>query len=303
MALIDKFFAWAIMKHIKWSPLAFGGCELSNEGKGSDIVNAVVSLANAVPIYDDALKPMMQETGKALSVVGRAVNVALMPVRGFVWGAEAIEDWIATRVAKKLEGVPEEKIVTPDLAVAGPTIEALKYSGHKADLSEMFAGLFASAMRSDLKDKAHPTFVEFIKSLSSLDARVFVVICQGRALPAINVGRILTGNEGSVSIVKFFNPDFCKVEGATGHNGACDILKIQSSVENLQRLGLVDATSEMFLTSVEMGERYEKIKSDLIIKAFEERFKDGGGTELKKSIVQLTQTGKYFRDVVFSSPN
>jgi len=69
--------------------------------KISKAINAVTSLVRAVPVYDDAVQPVARQTGKALETVGRAVNTALMPVKGLVWSAEQIEKWIDDRVAKK----------------------------------------------------------------------------------------------------------------------------------------------------------------------------------------------------------
>jgi len=142
----------------------------SDNSKVSNTIDAVTRLTKAVPIYDDAFKPIAQETGKALSTVGKTVNMVLLPIRGMVWGAEKIEDWIAKEVSAKLEYTSEIDIVTPDLSIAGPTIEALKYNGHKPELSELFSGLMASAMKKDLAPFAHPTFVEKIKSMTAFDA-------------------------------------------------------------------------------------------------------------------------------------
>ena len=49
-------------------------------------IDSVTALSKAVPIYDDAVKPLAKETGKALGTVGKAVNVALEPLAGLVWG-------------------------------------------------------------------------------------------------------------------------------------------------------------------------------------------------------------------------
>ncbi len=83
-------------------------------------------MVKEVPVYEDAIRPLAKETGKALQTVGRTVNAALLPVRGLVWGIEQIEDFVQSKVSRKLENTPVEKICSPDPAVAGPALESLR---------------------------------------------------------------------------------------------------------------------------------------------------------------------------------
>ena len=68
-------------------------------GTVSGTVKAVSELAKAVPIYQDAVQPAAKEAGKSLHLVVRAVNAALTPVEGLVWGVERIRDFVRERVA------------------------------------------------------------------------------------------------------------------------------------------------------------------------------------------------------------
>ena len=138
----------------------------------NNTINAVSGLVKEVPIYQDTIQPIAKEAGKALHTVGKVVNVALMPIRGLVWGFEQIEDFIQSKVEKKLEDVPIEEICTPDPSVAGPAIESLRYVGHNESLSELYANLIASAMDSKTAKTAHPSFVDIIKNMSSDEALV-----------------------------------------------------------------------------------------------------------------------------------
>ena len=54
-----------------------------------EVVKAVGELAKTA--YGDALAPMSKEVGKALSTLGRAINVALAPLRVVVWSYEQFE--------------------------------------------------------------------------------------------------------------------------------------------------------------------------------------------------------------------
>ena len=144
-------------------------------GQVTEIANAVAAVVKEVPVYQDAIQPAAQELGKALGTVAKLVNIALAPVSGLVWGYEQIREFTATKVAEKLKGVPEEEIITPKPNVAGPAIEALRYTGHEESLSEMYANLLATAMTKDKASLAHPAFVEIIRQLTPDEAKILAL--------------------------------------------------------------------------------------------------------------------------------
>jgi hypothetical protein len=276
----------------------------SNEdgANNSSVTGQLVQLANAVPIYQDALQPMMQETGKALSVLGRTVNVALAPIRGLVWGAEKVEEWVATSVSERLKGVDPAKIVTPDLAIAGPTIEALKYHGHKAELSSMFAGVLAGAMRIDLKEKVHPSFVEKIRLMTILDAKVFQLIASRRVYPTIDISQVVEGFAGKTTFSKFLNPQFIEV-GLSLDIPKSEVLGlVQGCIEHLDDLGLINAKVGSQLTAEINLKMYEEIIEGEICSHFRSLDVVGQTTyTFDKSLVELTKLGEHFHDVTSES--
>lgn len=142
------------------------------------------ALGRAASEFGRELEPLGKEAGE---VVVRAVRVGLHAVSGFVWAFEQIADFVEKAVAKKLKDVPPEKIVAADPRIAVPAIEALRYSGQDADIREMFASLIASDMNSDTKERAHPSFVEIIKQMSAIDAKLL------RAVIADHGGILFSG--------------------------------------------------------------------------------------------------------------
>lgn len=146
------------------------GEEQSKESNVKTTIDAVTGLVKAVPIYDDAIQPAAKQIGKSLETVTKLVNIALLPLKGVVWGYDQIESWINTRVAEKLKNVDADKIVTPNLQIAGPAVEALKYAGQDENLRELFANLLATAMNKETLKKAHPGYVDIIKNLVSDEA-------------------------------------------------------------------------------------------------------------------------------------
>ena len=239
--------------------------------KLSNKITAVADLAKAVPIYEDAIKPAALETGKALGLVGRAVNVALMPLRGIVWSAERIEHWLADKVATKLSGIPPEHIVSPDIQIAGPTIEALKFTVDKPVLQEMFAGVMAGAMNKDTCEDIHPSFVEKIKNLSELDAILFSYIATNDPIATLQFFTKTRDVEGQSKIVNFFNPEFCRIYSKKYPERKKQLAAIEASVEHLGNLGLVSAVDYGELTGSKSRKEYQAMERDLITQAFREK--------------------------------
>lgn len=133
-------------------------------------IEAVAGLIKAIPVYEDALQPAAKEVGKALGTMAKTIHVALAPISALVWGYDQIKDFVSTRVAEKLKNIPEGQICTPSPMVAGPALEALKYTGHEETLSEMYANLLATSLDSSTAATAHPAYVEVIKQLTPPEA-------------------------------------------------------------------------------------------------------------------------------------
>jgi len=274
------------------------GLWMTESDKTSDILGAAAKLAEAIPVYDDALAPVMKETGKALSTVGRVVNVALAPIKGLVWSAEFIEEWLGTTVAKKLEAVDESEITTPDLGVAGPTIEALKFNGHKAELSEMFANLMASSMQKSKSESAHPSFVGIISSMSSLDAQMFAAVSKRRATPTININVKAYGTEGISPFISYYHPDLSAIVFRYSSSEPNPLARMQASIEQLIRLGLIEGIKDNYLTSEDNSKIYDQLMDGEVVKEIKKRGKEGEISYVaSKSFLRTTQMGLDLRYV------
>ena len=83
------------------------------DGALKQTIDSATALAKAVPVYQDAVQPLAQETGKALGTIGKTVNMALAPLAAMVWGYDRIKDYLESRLAEKLENVPEEQVQPP----------------------------------------------------------------------------------------------------------------------------------------------------------------------------------------------
>lgn len=164
------------------------------------------TLKTAPTLYEDALQPATQEFGEILALIPRTIKAALLPLRQWITEREYKLAETEKLLAKKLEHVSENKIVTPEAYVAVPAIQAISYSMNSKELRNLYANLLAKAMNSDTKDLVHPSFVEIIKQMSPIDALVLKEIASSKSFPLVNL-----------SVIQYDSADFssmkkCKVE-------------------------------------------------------------------------------------------
>ncbi len=249
-------------------------------------IKAVTGLVEKVPVYEDAIRPLAKETGKALGTVGKTVNAALLPIRGLVWGMEQIEEFVQTKVTKKLENVPPENIQTPDPAVAGPAIESLRFTGHKESLSDLYANLLATSMDSTTAKTAHPGFVEIIRNLSGDEAKILAHLVKVQVFPLIDIRRESTEGKGGVVVSPYVS--------TVGHDSGCEHRDMVGTyLKNLERLGLIDIPRDKHLVSEGV---YDRILNDPPVKQIEEDLNalEKHKAEFSKYYATPSELGKLF---------
>jgi hypothetical protein len=232
-----------------------------NISKVKDVIDATTGLVKAVPIYKDLVQPAAKEIGTALGTIAKAVNVALVPISGMIWSYETIKDFVATKVSIKLQNIPSKNIETPNPAVAGPALEALKYTGQDKTLREMYANLLANALDIDTKNDAHPSFVEIIKQLSPKEALLLLFLSEKTTYPAVcscmdqQTLRGVWQGFGDSSIVKNrIKNEFVSV--CSDHKGHLDV---KSALDNYRRLQILDIESS---TTQEIKENWMAFVSE-----------------------------------------
>ena len=121
-------------------------------------------------VYKDLAQPAMKEVG---NVGGRTAKALLSPIRSLLWGWEKIEKVVTEGIEKRFEKIPEEQRKTPEPEIAVPLMQALTYTAQNETLREMYLNLLANSMDKQKETDVHPSFVELIKQMNSLDAKVF----------------------------------------------------------------------------------------------------------------------------------
>lgn len=185
----------------------------------------------APEIYKDVVKPAAQEIG---SVTGRSAKALLSPVRGFLWGWEKIESLVIDGVNKRIERIPEKQRKIPDPEIAVPLIQALSYTAQNETLREMYLNLLANSMDSSKEKSVHPSFVELIKQMNSLDAKVFDKLSKEKGYQKAINPNVAIKSQGKIFIGA--TPEWFVGWLIRGH----DIFEVSSSLIRLSKFGLVE---------------------------------------------------------------
>ncbi|WP_457265813.1 DUF4393 domain-containing protein [Pseudomonas sp. P5_C3] len=265
------------------------GEESAGDNKVKETIDAVTGLVKAVPVYEDLLQPVAKQVGKSLETIGKAINVALAPVGILVWGYDRCQEFISTKVAERLKDVPPEDIITPKPNVAGPAIEALRYTGHEESLSDMYANLLAAAMDKNTADGAHPAFVEIVKQLTPDEAKLIGYFLKPVPLPLLTVRADKDPGRGGYDVavnVSLF-----------GSLASLALPKlVPAYLDNLCRLGLIDIQPEYSYVDTTYYDALEKSEE---IKAYQQQVASmpEHKCNLVRGAVIVTNLGKQFGSV------
>jgi Abortive infection alpha len=225
----------------------------SSKGRLSD-----KALGPAAQQFGQEVAPLGKELGALTVRVGNSLTRALEPL---VYGLEKSAGWIEKEVTQRLRNVPENKIVSPEPRIAVPALQALTYSVDTEFIRDMFANLLAADMNLDIKGDVHPAFVEIIKEMTPVDAKVLAVVRhENREVEfTVRVGR-------SQEFLTLATRYSFEIEGL-------DTSECERSLSNLQRLGLIDAREEFPVfekhsqTEKALIEEFEPAKKELVTRS------------------------------------
>ena len=126
--------------------------------------------------YDDGLKEPIKETSSLVAIIPRSVRAALAPVEQWILYKDYSVEVTKKLLDEKLSETEPDKIVPPDPYVAVPALNAIAYCYNSDELRNLYANLRARSMVSTEKENVHPAFVEIIKQMSPLDAKIIKTI-------------------------------------------------------------------------------------------------------------------------------
>ncbi len=233
--------------------------------------------------------------GRSALTVARSVEVLLSPLEPLVWGYDHVKEKFFPEVQEKLEKVPEDRRQNPDIKIAGPSIEALRFLGNDATLRDMFANLLVTSMDRATAATAHPAYVEIIKQLTPDEAKILTYFAGNEDLPVIDIHRH-KGKQEEYTIVARFVSTLRNVIEIQHAN------LIQTGLENLIRLELCYSISTAALTDKSLYEAIENLPEVQETKQSIER-EDGVNISFPHRIISRTQFGKLFIEACVVRPN
>lgn len=201
-----------------------------SENKTSILPDIITPASDA--IHQNLPETEKQADGALSTVVGFFNNVVLYPVKKanltFRYKLEAFED----DLKKKIKGIPEENLQVPPTMIAGPTLEALRYTYDEAELREMYQNLLAAAMDNRVVSFVHPSYVDTIKQMSPLDAKILEFVFEERQIP---VGKVVFSPKKDMYLPNAMPGLYSRELLKFG-----DPFLVSQSLINLSRLGLID---------------------------------------------------------------
>lgn len=257
-----------------------------SDDKMSVFPDMIESASNAV--HQNLPETEKETDGVISTVVGFFNNVVLYPVKKanltFRYKLEAFKD----DLEEKIKVIPLENLQVPPTMIAGPALEALKYTYDEEELREMYETLLASAMDNRKLSSIHPSYVDAIKQMSPLDAIVLNKIADYHQLRCVEI--------------KFLIEDGVHEYGDAMPNNFClelydlgDPFSVSRSIINLVRLGLI----KIFNGIIKEAD-YEELVNHPYVSSRKELFeKDGQDITIEKSnkVIITTDYGDAFINV------
>ncbi len=257
---------------------------MADESENSNSKRILAELA--VPIYNDLLQPGVKEVGRALTVIGKTTNLALAPLRGVVWSYEIFESWLVSKVEPHFSNVDSSQIGSPDLAIAGPLVNAMKYVAEDTTLTEMYAKLLATSMIKDERRNAHPGFVHLIGQLTQDEAKLIAHIFKSG--PAAIVLPMLIDHKKSRS--KTYRSRL----SCLPFDADCTFPEdFQLYLDNLRRLQICEYDDDSFM--VEKKDEYDRVfELPSMVDVLKEGESEGYDLAVAKGHVTLSVFGARF---------
>lgn len=242
---------------------------------------------------DEAVMPVAKKAGSTLSSIWTIAfgGIDIYAEKTQLKRVHALNQF-KDELEQAVSSIPEENIIEPPLHIVGPSLEASKYYFESDELRTMFAQLIASSINRETTDQVHPSFVEIIKQLSTLDALNLKLFKVKQTYP---IGRIdFTSSDGGSAPYK--------THVFLENEEVLDIESNATSISNLDRLGLVTISYERHLADITL---YEKYKNHPYYQEVTNQLKEHNAnldtssiqyenTEIMKGLVSLTPLGENF---------
>lgn len=238
-------------------------------------------------IYKDLVKPAAKEVGV---VAGRSAKALLSPVRAFLWSWERIEQLVVDGVNRRIDKIPEEQRKTPDPEIAVPLIQALTYTAQNDTLREMYLNLLTNSMDTAMDKNVHPSFVDLIKQMNALDAKVFERLASKTGYQKATNPNVAIKDQGKVFVNAV--PEWFVGWKIDGH----DIFDTSASMLRLSKFGLI----ELMFDRTAGNEGYDELMTHPELAPVLDKYQRANPTlELEltaiRSLIYVNEYGRQFK--------
>lgn len=264
--------------------------DAASEGRKADR-DALLSAASGHPAIDHAA----DQYAKRMALKQDAINKIFQPVVKMLgYSKDYFEQDFAGDMAPRLEQIPEGNLQPPKASIAGPAMEALRFSLEEEDLKSLYLSLLTTAADDRISDDAHPSFVEVIKKLSAIEARLFRGVIQHEeraiAIGKVHLRDIEEETPGFSSLSTHHLPNVLGgVEGFNDENAP-------TYVDNWMRLKLIDVNYGQYVTS---EGSYDFMSASPEWADAQDRWREYGKTmELQRGTMSVTAYGARFAKAV-----
>lgn len=204
-------------------------------------------------------------------------------------------------LASSISKIEPDDFQDPQINILGPALEASRYYIDEEEMRKMFANLLASSMDKSKNNIIHNSFVEIIKQLSPLDAKNLLSFQQQTPSPVVRLDTIRKNRKAKTHALS-------NIYWLTSNQEEFDVERsriISSSLDNLQRLGLISMGYESHLIAEDSYSELEKLP---LYKEFVNAYIDFNNSdnaqnnpdlqianhEIIRGIIDLTDFGKSF---------
>jgi len=275
------FFVFLLYFPVTYGKIWAKGCGFMSEIPTINIPDSAVELASEV--YEDGLQSTVKESSKVVSRIPKLINAALAPLDNWILQREYNVERTKQLLHEKLKNVDPDKITTPEAHVAIPAFQAISYSIDSEELRNMYANLLAKSIYADTKDLVHPSFVEIIKQLSPIDARVFSTLASRPAIAIVDLS------------FKSKSGGFSPLETNIAGLDLADHEVLSMSVDNLEKQNLFKIPKYHYVGDNSLYEEIYNSREYLSLLGKHSTLK--GALEPEKKAIFITTIGKCFYNV------
>ena len=244
-------------------------------------------------VITDDLKEMTKPTAKS---IGKNIGLLIDGIFGWAgtWGEiqkikqnQYIKEF-KEDLKTRLDDIDLEKIIEPKANIIGPALETAKYYYEESYYKEMFTKLIASNCNKDKSNDVHPAFIEIIKQLSPLDAKVLSMFRYNSTYPTAELE--VVDNDGLITPYRYILCDFKNKKEEFDINEELNLL---TTIDNLIRLGIIIKNKSI----LELKYDYNNFKNHTFYKIVDKEKGTNSRIRILNSRIELTNMGRKFLNI------